>query len=100
MKQDLAVPIRVLCVIFLLKGNTLPQRSSHEVLKADTLLFANSRPLLPYYFELTNGSSWFSLANQDLASVQGSSFQPSTVHPEVSTEDTGQSMTGRGSPSA
>lgn len=99
MKQELPVPIWVLGVISLLKGNILPQRSSHEVLNADTDLFEKPRPLLHWYIEFSDSRSCFFPANQELASVKNSSFQPSSPYHEGSTEVTGQPVTGRGPPS-
>lgn len=45
MKQKLSVPIWILCVISLFKGNILPKRSSHKVVNADTGLVTKPRPV-------------------------------------------------------
>lgn len=99
MKRKLSVPIWILGASSLLKGNILPQRSSHKVLNADTGLFTKPRPLLHWHIELSDSRSCFFPANQELASVKGNSFQPSSPYHEGSTEVTGQPVTGRGPPS-
>lgn len=99
MKQKLSVPIWILGIISLLKGNILHQRSSHKFLNADTGLFTKPRPLLHWHIELSDRRSCSFPANQEIASVKGSSFQASSPYHEGSTEVTGQPVTGRGPPS-
>lgn len=62
-------------------------------------LFTRPRPLLCWHIKLSDRRSCFFPANQEIASVKGSIFQPSSPSHEGSTEVTGQPVTGRGPPS-